>query len=112
MKLDDYSKILLATSQINMLANNLNQIKSGRWVFESLPFLNQAETEINAEIDKALRSTVEKLSNVFEELAVFLDGIDAVSPIDVRISKAASEILLFDKDETEEEYLEQIESKR
>lgn len=116
MKLDDYSKILLATSQINMLANNLNQVKSGRALFKALnnrPFLNDetaTETETDTEIDKALNKAVDKLTAIYQKLADVLNDIDAVSPIDERISKVPGEILLFGMDETEEEYYEQTEN--
>lgn len=110
-KLDDFSKILLATSTINYMASNLNDVK------RDYEFLNSDSTNERSQIaDKAMKdglenhkkylaSTLKRLCDTIEELGNYMDGRDMVCAIDERVYDAPLDILLHGKDEVENSYL-------
>ena len=86
-KLSPFNKILLATSGINYLASAIESLDDSQ--NERKEFL----LKILADVTKAM-----------EECMDFLNGCDAVLPVDERIMKVTSEILIFGMDDVELEY--------
>lgn len=99
--LDYFSKILIATGNINYVANALSTLLAQRKTFTGD---NRAFKETNAEMEAELADTVEQLSGIYERLLDYMDDQDAVCQIDVRLSKVPYEILIEGMDEVETEY--------
>jgi len=99
--LDDFSKILIATGNINYVANALSTLLAQR---KMLTGDNKEIQEINAEMEAELADTVEQLSGIYERLLDHMNDRDAVCEIDVRLSKVPCEILLEGMDEVCTEY--------
>lgn len=99
-KLDSFSKILLATGAINYMAASLNSVTQQIAFIPKNVSETAAESVIrnNAELDKvlvALKDTMENFGN-------FMDGIDCVCPIDVRIYEVPFDIILHGNDNVED----------
>jgi hypothetical protein len=112
-RLDSMSKILLATSTINYMANTLNDVISNYKMIitvNSTPDSPQTEFSKNVmaeglkEKEDFIAEMVKKLSGVVEELADYLNGADMVCEIDQRINNVPCEILLLGKDLVERDY--------
>ena len=96
-KLDQQSKILLATQTINYLSHQLYGLN------RQLKFIGDdpVMAERIKENEKVLNGTVERLSRLVEDLSNYMNGIDAVNPIDAKVALAANRILLFNQDDVD-----------
>src|SRR6188768_1272979 len=102
MKLDNFSKIQLSTFGLQWMANSINQMA-----------IQLEATEVNTQGFKdALDELESKLSELYEQTADFLNSQDAISTIDVSMMERISDVLLFGKDDTEEDYYSQEASMR
>lgn len=108
-KLDNFSKILLATSTINYMAASLN---SANEQIKMVLYANRKEQNDIAETmqegiverTEKLESVVADLCDIINRFGNFLNNIDAVCPIDERIYKAPIEILIDKKDDVDFDY--------
>lgn len=100
-KLDSFSKILIATGQINYMASMINGVN------EQMKFIHD-EKGIHAagikEKDEKLSEVVEKLSAIIDDMGNLINSHDCVCEIDERVSKVPFEILIHGMDDTETDY--------
>lgn len=106
-KLNAFSKILIATSQINYMANSIN---SANEVIKMLPDSRGALKEGIKERDDALEETVKKLGEVMEDLGNLINNHDCICKLDERVAKVPFEIIIEGKDDTEKDYDEELDS--
>lgn len=99
-RLDNFSKILLATGQINFVANTLKSVING---YKTLPVTDFSKTAISDHEEK-LAGVLGELTMTLQSLADYMNDGSMVCQIDERVSSAASEILFFDMDEVETDY--------
>jgi len=100
-KLDSFSKILIATGQINYLASQINMTNIA---IKSVPDELGWRAEGIKDRDEALAETVMKLSDIMQELADLMNNQDFTQEIDARITKAPFEILIHGMDDVTTEY--------
>lgn len=104
-RLDHFSKIIIATGQINYMASSVNgvnlQLKAIRKQDED--FLR----ELIKTNDEFLKEVVVDLKNIMEKVGNYINGVDCICPIDVRVSKVPFEIVVENKDEVENDYEDQ-----
>ncbi|CAG5001661.1 hypothetical protein DYBT9275_02715 [Dyadobacter sp. CECT 9275] len=109
-KLDNMSKILLATSTINYMANTINGVIIDFQNIENCQTTTQSDwpKQIMAESLKNkqefMAEMTKKLSDIVEEFGNYLNDNDIVCEIDMRINRAPCEILLLGMDECENSY--------
>lgn len=104
MRLDSFSKILLATGQINYMAASMHAVNEQ---MKFIPDEKKIHAEGIAERDIMLAEVVSDLMPIMEKLADLLNNRDCVCAIDERVSKVPFEILIDGKDECEELYDEE-----
>lgn len=105
-KLDSLSKILVATSAINYMANTLFSVNQQmRQVVHLKPELEKVHGSGMDYRDSLLANTVVKLGQIMEELGNCMNEQDCISPIDVRITKEAFSIILEGNDDVEQEII-------
>lgn len=92
-KLDSLSKILLATHTINILSANIVDIMKD---YDYSPI--EDVRAVTGEFQAILNNAIEQLKPIMKSLGDFLNNRDAVCPIDVRITKAAFDILISGND--------------
>lgn len=110
-RLDSMSKILVATGAINYMAQTLNacneQIKMIHDATKSkLPDSAEALKHGIEGRDRALLKVAKDLGKIMEFIGNVLDGQDAVTQIDIRVTKAAFKIMQGE-DEVERDYDEE-----
>jgi|SRR6185503_11420550 len=102
-KLDNFSKVLVATSAINYLANTLwevnNQTKTTLHLYPAEKHIFEHGIKYK---DEVLAETVKKLGQIMEELGECLNSCDASCEIDNRVTTPAFDIVLRGKDSVEE----------
>jgi len=109
-KLDNMSKILLATSTINYMANTINGVIIGFQNIENCQTTTQSDSlkRIMAESLKAkeefMDDIVKKMSDMVEEMSYFINDSGMICEIDQRINRVPCEILLLGMDECENSY--------
>jgi hypothetical protein len=95
-RLDDFSKILVATSAINYMAASINGVN------EQIKFIPDPEG-IHKDGIEARRTilfeTWGKLGEIMEELGNLINDQDCICPIDERITKEAFNIIIRNKDD-------------
>jgi len=97
MKLDNFSKILLATSTINYLASSLDSVtKQIQSLKEDDVFAYRIHTS-----NEILNNAVISLGQIMEALGEGLNNMDSVCPIDERVTSPAFDIIIHGKDDTE-----------
>ena len=97
-KLDSFSKILIATGQINYMASSINSVNM------QIKTVSDDKGTFKHRIDqrdKALADAVCKLGEVMEDLGDLINVQDCISPIDERVSNVPFEIIIHGKDEIE-----------
>lgn len=101
-KLDSFSKIIVATSAINYMANSLSTVNQQvKMVAHLRPEEKHIfEDGIKAK-DEALADAVKKLGEIMEELGNCINNCDAICEIDERVTKEAFAIILHGKDDVE-----------
>lgn len=95
-KLDNLSKILLATGAINYMASAVDSVN------EQMKFVPDPEGVHKpgiTERDDILQQTWIKLGEIMENLADVMNSHDCICPIDVRATKAAFDIIIHKKDD-------------
>lgn len=109
-KLDNLSKVLLATGTINYMAAGLDRIIQNVIVVPDKQFGEDATnflTKSHKAKEERMEELVKDLSTVVENIANYMNSIDAVCAIDIRATKVPCEILLHDMDEVENYYDEE-----
>ena len=103
-KLSPISKILLATGQINYIANVIN---SSNEQIKMIPFPPNMNSNVYIESikerDDILQQTWQKLSKIMEDLADLQNNQDMTFDIDERIGRGIFDILLCGKDDIEDD---------
>lgn len=98
MKLDAFSKILLATQSINYMAASLNGVMQSKSASASThPIVVDSIKQDETQIYKTLQS----LTVIMENLGDYINDIEAISLIDVKITAAAFDILIHGNDDME-----------
>lgn len=102
-KLDDLSKILLATGAINYMANALHSVNN---TMKIVIHQNPKEKEVfEAGIkhkDELLKRTVSTLGQLMEYLGECMNAHDCICEIDVRATKEAFNIIVHKNDDVSE----------
>lgn len=98
-KLDNISKIMLATGSINYMATAINSVNEQ---IKMVPDPEGYHKEGIETRDQLLARTVKRLGNIMEELGNLMNNQDCIAPIDVRATTPAFEIILHGKDDVEE----------
>lgn len=101
MRLDSFSKILVATGQINYMAASINGANEQ---LKFIPDENGFHTNGIKESDKLLADVVNDLSGVLEKMANLINAHDCICAVDLRVSKVPFEILIRKMDECENDY--------
>lgn len=100
-KLDDFSKIVLATSSIAYMASQINR------VILSTPNPPDAATEYNLEEGRDLLTfSLQRLIPIMNALATHLNDAGIARHIDERATSPAFEVCVYGFDETETDYSE------
>lgn len=109
-KLDNFSKVLLATSVIQHMYNSIHCVNRDMRLIhhnmsgsESTIAKQSLERGIK-EREAFLNRKLKQLNKIVEELGNHMNNTDVISAIDVRITQAPMEILLHGMDDVEEEY--------
>lgn len=101
-KLDNFSKIILATGTINYLANQVYSVNQQmKQVVHASPANKPIFEEGIKHKDEVLENAIVRLKIIMEELGNCLNNCDAVQPIDVRVMTAPFDILCNGKDDVE-----------
>lgn len=112
-RLDNMSKILLATSTINYMANTINGVSGD---YRLILSVNSAPESTISEIFKKateddlvaqqnfLSDMTARLSGIVEEFADYINSKDMICQIDQRINSVPCDILLLGKDLVDEDY--------
>ena len=100
-KLDAFSKILIATGQINYMAASINGVN------EQMKFIPDKDgihkDGIKAK-DDLLDEVVEKLGLIMEDMGNLINSHDCICTIDERVGKVPFEIIVHKMDDTEIDY--------
>lgn len=97
-KLDSFSKIIVATSAINYMANSLSTVNQQ---MKMIPDEKGYHADGIKQKDELLNSVVNKLGDIMEELGNCINNCDAICPIDERVTSEAFAIILHGKDDVE-----------
>jgi hypothetical protein len=102
-RLDSFSKILIATAQINYMAASINNVN------EQIKLTGLAKNPVHAEgvreKDELLDAAVEKLAAIMEDMGNYINNNDCICPIDERVAQVPFEIIVHKKDEVEKSYV-------
>lgn len=96
-RLDELSKILVATSAINYMANTLYILNHQNKIVRHQHKMNELNGVIS-NIDTSLNNAINKLKDAMEDLGGCINSIDATTPIDIRVTKEAFEIISHGND--------------
>lgn len=101
-KLDSFSKILIATAQINYMSANLDAVNDQM----KMAGLSKAKFHKEGidERDRLLSDVVVRLADIMEDLGNNMTNTDCLSAIDVRVTTPAFEIIVHGKDDVEKDY--------
>lgn len=106
-KLDSFSKILIATGQINYMASAINGLNV------QMKMTGLAKKDVHAEgvkeKDELLEETVNKLAAIMEDLGNYMSNNDCICNIDVRLTTEAFKIIIHKQDDVEKDYTEEDE---
>jgi len=94
-KLDNLSKIILATGAINYLAVSLDSVN------EQIKMIPDKEGTFEHGIqarDNLLFETWGKLGDIMQDLGNLINGQDCLTPIDIRVTKEAFNVVIHGKD--------------
>lgn len=100
-KLDLFSKILIATGQINYMASLINSVN------EQIKFVPDKEGYHKEGIksrDDLLNEVVIKLAAIMEEMGNCINEHDCLCTIDERVAKVPFEIIIHGMDNVEDDY--------
>jgi hypothetical protein len=101
MKLDNFSKILIATGQINYMAASIDGVNQQ---IKTIPDPENIHSAGIKEKDEVLSDTVDGLAAILENLGDLINGHDCICHIDTRVARVPFEILLHGQDDTETDY--------
>lgn len=102
MKLDLFSKILIATGQINYMAASINGANEQ---IKFIPDKEKIHAEGIAQREECLAKVVKMLTPIMEEMGNLINAQDCICHIDTRVSQVPFEILIHGMDDTDENYL-------
>ncbi len=97
-KLDNFNKILIATSAINYMASSVNMVNEQ---LKMMPNIKPFEEGIEVK-NKFLEVTLLQLSKIMEDMGNFINSGDIICPLDVRVTTPAFEIIIGGKDNVDE----------
>ena len=100
-KLDSLSKIIIATGQINYMANSISTVN------EQIKFILDKDGFHRDGIEArttVLLDTVVKLGFIMEELGNFINDTDCICHIDERVAQVPFEIIIQGMDDCEIDY--------
>lgn len=101
-KLDQLSKVLIATGAINYLFAQVYDVnKSMKIIVSKNPDQRKIFEESILQKEDVLFSTLKKLAEVMEGLGNILNAHDSICPIDDRATREAFEIIVHGKDNVE-----------
>lgn len=103
-KLDVMSKILLATQSINYMALSLHSSSvqmSTIGAYEPKMKYEEIHKERVEKSFEVLEDVLKDIMIAMDNLGDYINAIDCICPLDVRVTKEAFEILFHDKDNTE-----------
>lgn len=95
-KLDSFSKILIATGQINYMAASINGVNQE---MKFIPDPNGYHKDGIKEKDDLLNDVVVRLGAIMEDMGNLINNHDCICPIDERVSKVPFEIIVHGKDD-------------
>jgi len=101
-KLDNQSKILLATAQIAFMTKTIESARVN--LISGSPEKDSVPGKLAADHEEFLNSIVAELSVLMEEIGDHMNGHDMICRIDERISAAPFAILVHGQDDVEEDY--------
>lgn len=103
-RLDSFSKILIATAQVNYMAAAINGVN------EQIKFLkdNPFHQEGIKQRDAILAQTEDKLSDIMEDLGNYMNNNDCLTKIDERVTTVAFNIIQRGMDEVETIYPDDV----
>lgn len=105
-KLDSFNKILLATGAINYMASGINGVNLQ---MVCLPDPNGYHKDGIQSRFEILKEVEGDLFKIMEKLGDYMNDTDCITPIDVRATKEAFDIVSGDNDNVEvEESLDQL----
>jgi hypothetical protein len=104
-KLNNLSKILIATGQINYMASSIYDVNQ-QMKFSGLDKKDAHKEGVEAK-DELLEDVVERLAGIMEDLGNLINAHDCVCHIDERVSKVPFEIVVHGMDDVEADYEEQ-----
>lgn len=105
MKLDNFNKILIATAAINYMAHGIYETSGD--IKKSGLSQETFHKEVVEEADEILHLAISQLEGLMDTLGDFINARDMVSPIDIRVTQAAFDIVCHGKDDSEEDYDEE-----
>lgn len=89
----DFSKLLIATSTLNYLGNNLALLGESLMRVGKTPPINNYTINLAKECEVQLKITKDKVVAAMEELANFLDARDACDETDIFITSPAFDVV-------------------
>lgn len=87
-KLDDYSKIIIATASINYMAHQINTV-----IAQTKGINNPEVQKMVNDNETVLFDFKGRIHEICEDMANFMNAVDMVQPIDDRIVTTVIEIL-------------------
>ena len=100
-KLDSFSKILVATGQINYMAASINGVNEQ---MKFVPDTNGYHKDGIKAKDDLLDEVVVKLGAIMEDMGNLINGHDCICTIDERVGRVPFEIIVHQMDDTETDY--------
>lgn len=101
-RLDSFSKILIATGQINYMASSIDGVN------EQIKISGLGEKDVHKEglqqRERVLSEVVRDLSKVMNKLGDIINSHDCICAIDMRIAKIPFEIIVSGMDEVDNDY--------
>jgi hypothetical protein len=101
MKLDNFSKILIATGQINYMAASIDGVNEQ---MKTIPDPDNIHSPGIKEAEEVLEDTVNRLCAILENLGDLINDHDCICHIDTRVAKVPFEILIHGQDDTDTDY--------
>ena len=100
-RLDSFSKILIATGQINYMASSIDGVNNQ---MKFIPDKQGFHADGIKEKDEVLAEVVQDLRAVMNKLGNLINNCDCICSIDMRVAKVPFEIIESGMDECENEY--------
>jgi len=102
--LGTYNKIMLATQAINHMAFSIDSVLKEYRRIDSVSGDDVTKEGIETK-EKVLNEQLERLKVIMNDLGDYMSGVDCIAPIDVKITNAAFDIVVWGNDHVENEEL-------